>query len=1547
MARVAVSTDGTELSPGEVLDGRYRLVARLGRGGFGDVWRAEELLPSGASFREVALKLLTTVTDETFWAEEARLLASFRHPSLVTIYAAGRLPLGRAVSGLPEVVPYVAMELLVGGSLADRTRARGPVPYRRALAWVRDAAAALDVIHRAGVVHLDLKPANLFLTDDGVLKVLDFGIARRAGAPEVHTRSLELQPSGAPLAELGTAEFVAVQDAFARTQAVSSGNTERAVVGTPGFMAPEVFERGELSPATDAYALAATFVLLTTGRLPHEVPGEPASDEPSVVSAWWAELRQATVSGRLRDLAADPARLPAGVVALARRLLDVDPASRGAPTGGLFAQLDAVWERPYGAPSPLFCGLAPFGFERQGWLFGRDEDLARLGRALLVGPALVVAGPRGTGLTSLALAGLVPLLARASADGKDDWEPLRIDASDAPDDALAEALGARDASLRSASDAQLFAHAAASPVGLALVLDPAPPEAAPEAATTRLQGLLAALIEERPKGLRLVVVAHEDAAEALLEGPLGPLLRPFFHFAAAPAPTSAEALVLAPLALVGRTVASPELIVTDIARELREEGRRLPYVAVALARFFREGVADGARWRELGGVAGLVAAEAETALLGLAQEDRNLAEKLLVRLSSAEGDPVACSEEALVEGLADDAWELELGPASEVLSAARGGSQREARRARLRMILGRLEASAVLRRHAGLVRVGHPALLKTAPRLVSARLAAMDRLVFRDALREAASGWERAGARVDLLWRGKLLGDFALERRWLAGLLSPKEQGFIDESRRKERLRFGLRAALVFALAAAVGLFALARSAYEEGQRDAEQRRVEAEAAAYVATVVARARHSDDPYVRGAWIVEAMERGSRDGALSLELLRALREQPAARFLTLAKLRSVSMPWGDRWALGQSGGADLVLADLAPPQKAGVNDDAPVDASFDELRRAGLLRPVAHLLRPHAEPIAEVVPLAFDTAFASRSVSGEVRLFRLRENGEVSLAAVLPMVCRGALVAAARAPVLACGGEEGVLALDLRNLRDGRGPERLAGVASVLGLSADGAVVATVFGAKLRLWERAGGTQHEVATQAPVVLARFHPTRPVLALVEPGLVEVLPIGAPETRIRVLPSDEGPTDARWSRDGEFLAVCGQEQSVIQLAPFSEGQGRAPSRGPRPAAADGSGEDPCHPARREGAPRPLREPSDVPPWAAGRGDFLGGYELPDGRLLGRELVLVSPRDPQGSGSKLAFSGRDMAGALEGHKADDSVVAVLRQGPEQVVFQVGNEIRFYRARDGQREQARKGNLLGACPDGRLLAWNAAGETYAVIDARTGGVVASPPREPGLVLGVDSTCHSLFTQRLDGTLLAHSLADGGAPRVLAVADGLVHEVKRSPARDGHEAGLWLALSSGAILRLEDSGALWLFAYAEPRATALGDGPRAGELVYADASGIVVADGSGHTRRYLDGGSGAVFTDLAALPGGDAILLASSARLAVLELASGDLVASMPADGRGRLSLWDDGGSVLAWSFDRAGGARGLIVPVSREQASAAAMSLSNVWIRGGSLELR
>src|SRR6185436_1295588 len=91
-------------TPGLLLDDRFRLLEAIGRGGFGEVFRAEELLPNGAAIREVALKVLSPESDLGAWAEEAKLLASFSHPSLVTILAAGLLAVEREGACVP--VPF-------------------------------------------------------------------------------------------------------------------------------------------------------------------------------------------------------------------------------------------------------------------------------------------------------------------------------------------------------------------------------------------------------------------------------------------------------------------------------------------------------------------------------------------------------------------------------------------------------------------------------------------------------------------------------------------------------------------------------------------------------------------------------------------------------------------------------------------------------------------------------------------------------------------------------------------------------------------------------------------------------------------------------------------------------------------------------------------------------------------------------------------------------------------------------------------------------------------------------------------------------------------------------------------------------------------------------------------------------------------------------------------------------------------------------------------------------------------------------------------------
>jgi serine/threonine-protein kinase len=219
-----------ELQAGEVVAGRFRVVARLGAGGMGAVYRAVQQ----SLEREVALKVAFGsdrtdggVARERF-LREARTLASIRHPSVVTIHDFGATDDGAL---------FYTMELVEGESLLQRLRGLGRLNPDAARKIVRGIAEALEVTHAAGIVHRDLKPANVMLSGD-VVTLVDFGLARRSG------QSAE---STAPLTATG------------------------AVLGTVGYMAPEVIEqRASDDPRLDLYALGVLWFELVTGRRPFE-----------------------------------------------------------------------------------------------------------------------------------------------------------------------------------------------------------------------------------------------------------------------------------------------------------------------------------------------------------------------------------------------------------------------------------------------------------------------------------------------------------------------------------------------------------------------------------------------------------------------------------------------------------------------------------------------------------------------------------------------------------------------------------------------------------------------------------------------------------------------------------------------------------------------------------------------------------------------------------------------------------------------------------------------------------------------------------------------------------------------------------------------------------------------------------------------------------------------------------------------------------------------------------------------------------------------------
>jgi len=322
---------------GTLVGGKYLVDHQLGEGGMGAVYVAVQE-PLG---RRVALKVIRGSDIEQAQRErfvrEAKVVAQLRCPNIVTLHDFGE----------HDGTPYIVMELLEGETLRARM-ARGPVKVEEAIAWIRDLSCALRTAHEAGIVHRDIKPENIVLVRDRdrgtIAKLLDFGIAK-----------LRTRTDVAGVTQLGV------------------------VVGTPGYMAPELILHGRGDePSVDIYAVGVVLHELLTGGAPYQgatpIALLMAHAHEAIPEVAGIPTEIAVLLRRL--LAKDPADRPADGAALVTTL---DQARAGVVTVAAAQQLSPTEVGPVSLPSRPSIAVQPFaslgGDEDESFAEGISEDI--------------------------------------------------------------------------------------------------------------------------------------------------------------------------------------------------------------------------------------------------------------------------------------------------------------------------------------------------------------------------------------------------------------------------------------------------------------------------------------------------------------------------------------------------------------------------------------------------------------------------------------------------------------------------------------------------------------------------------------------------------------------------------------------------------------------------------------------------------------------------------------------------------------------------------------------------------------------------------------------------------------------------------------------------------------------------------------------------------------------------------------------------------------------------------------------------------------------
>jgi WD40 repeat protein/serine/threonine protein kinase len=781
---------------------QYELIRELGRGGMGVVHLARDLRLG----RLVAIKMLTRpgagVHRERFLAE-ARATARCRHENIVVIHDVG----------VHDSMPYLVFEYLRGQTLRQWMDARlgdvldsrdsaasfrhlpAPLAPGRVAEMMVPVVRALVCAHEMGIIHRDLKPANVLLTEDGVTKVLDFGVAKIDAA-----RDQDEQPAQGKAEELDDLGLTAVG----------------ARLGTLPYMSPEQIEGKLVDHRTDIWAVGIILYELVTGTHPLAPLSEfklyeMVDDATSLPS----------VRGRRQDL---------GPLAdVIDRCLIKNKQNRTATARELLDQLESLLPgaraRRLDYETNPFAGLAAFQESDADRFFGRDRDIEQIVTELRSRPLVAVVGPSGVGKSSLIRAGVIPALKRSGegwygcvvrpgrgalaalagvlsqlqrtdsvsdVDGDGDGDGDGVGASglllDGPSGEMLDPVLQRVRTEPGYLGARLRALAWSKLRRILIFVDQFeelwtlnnPPDE-----RAAFLACLAALADDAASPLRVVVSMRSDFLDRLAddrhfktEVMRGLVLLP---------PMGREGLREALL----RPVEACELrfesdaLVDDMVDELEATQGALPLLQFTAARLWElrdtgHRLLTEDSYRKLGGVGGALARHAEDTLARMAPAHQVLVREIFRQLVTAEGTRAVLGRRELRQTLAArNTGHVSDGGPDQVHHQVPDQVIEELVRARL-LVASEGEDGE------DRVEVVHEALLSSWPRLVSWQNEDTESARLRDQLRAATRQWLERGRSRGLLWRGDALLEYRVWRARYQGALTEAEHEFARASLREE-----------------------------------------------------------------------------------------------------------------------------------------------------------------------------------------------------------------------------------------------------------------------------------------------------------------------------------------------------------------------------------------------------------------------------------------------------------------------------------------------------------------------------------------------------------------------------------------------------------------------------------------------------------------------------------------------------------------------------------------------------------------------------------------